>query len=80
MKKLVLILSVALIACSEKSEVAECCKEVVDVYYEISMSQGTVGRKMWYATKRDCEGNIVNEFVYMGSTRPQIYIGDLDCN
>lgn len=80
MKKIFIILAVALSACSEKNEVADCCKEVVNVHYEISMNNATIGQKEWIVTYRDCQGNITEEFVYRGSTRPQIYIGDLDCS
>ena len=79
MKKVFIIFAVAFVGCS-KDEVPQCCKEVVNVYSEISMASSTIGRTMWYVTKRDCEGNIVNEFVYMGSTRPQIYIGNKECD
>jgi len=82
MKKLVFILSVVVLSsCSnEKSEVAGCCKTVVDVHSEITMESGYIGQTEWFATERDCQGNISERFLYRGSTRPQVYIGDVNCD
>lgn len=64
-------------ACSEKDEVASCCKTVINVDWE--WANNNLDGKYWETTFIDCNNNVTivdNGFSYY----PPYEIGYRDCN
>lgn len=80
MKKILLILSVAFIGCSESESI--CCKTVIDVdSYVITNPNDTYfGGRIWTVTYLDCENRVTQEEARFPATNPEWAVGDEVCN